>query len=909
MRIHLALAMLWLFAASSALAQEQVDQGDFPAGKTAIPLDGVTIRFRVTKATGAAASTQIAWRRGGEGLGGTVERGALAGEDNKPDIAINGWTAATPLTDIIGKGKGTRFATIVVTNGGKKAAPLSDVVMDVEIAEKGKPSRTFAETAPKGATIGLVVPAAANREAAIAGIQGLSTYAAHRRQELEAKVGPPTTRPSQFGVLGHLAGYGEGSGYGIRHSNPQIVAEECRTLELLGMNGLVAEKSVALADAAGIGKEFRRIYWGGPGSGSPMGFLSKGKNADPNAACPFDPSLPAHMQESVQKAIAEHKAVRAQQSWGIWWDEIGVAAKEHIQECPRCREAFVAFLKTQGIKPAEVGAENWDAVKPYRIWQPALAADKGANAAGGAKPQATAGGKGKKKTAAAPANAPTTATDGLLYYYTFRFLTYETAQLFPESAKKLKENGVLLYAMQGPTPSWSGHSLDWHEFYDLGANTALVFETSNRDPRIWQWESYLGDIMRGISTRHDLPIGSLIKPHRGAPLQRMLSLVSRGVQNFEWYTYGPDYAKGDSFSQSPLLLQDVARAGRFLAQAEPYLYGAKPVPAEVAFVSPRSSEIWGKMTEPGIAPFEDAKWVYLALRHAHVPVDVLSEQQLAEGKLQQYKVIYVVGPNLRRDAGAKLTEWVKAGGTLWTDALGLARDEANQPAAISKELLGLGERKLQKWGIVEGYKATTLAPIAGTAPAEAAIELPRGVGEEKPSGTIMPAAAREILDPGEGKVLLQFADGKPAMVFRQVGHGAVHILGCWAGVTYSERVRRSDFDMTTDYPEALNLLISGVGRFRTQRPIVCSSPLVEPILLTKGGQRCVTLANWAYRHNPAAPAHAASLESIKELRVELHIKDVKTVRSLMRGPLKLQHDQDVPFVVLHMDEIDVLIIE
>jgi hypothetical protein len=882
-----------------SLAQEQIDKGD-AAGKTSIPLTDVNLRVRVTQAK-PAGPFQIGWRRGGEGLGGVVERGAFADEARKAELALNVWTAAIPLADIVGKGRGTRFATIVVNAPGKKATPLTDVLVELEIAEKGKPPRVITEAAPKGGTVGLVVPAGGDRAAVIAGIECLSTYARHRRETLEKKFAGPATMPSQFGVLGHLAGYGEGTGYGIRHSNPQVVAEECRTLQLLGMNGLVGDKSFVLADAAGVGKEFRRINWGGPGSGSPMGILTKGKNADAEG-CPFDPKLPPAMRETVAKNIEAYKAVGAQRNWGIWWDEIGVAAKEHIADCPRCREAFVAYLKAQNVHPADVGVASWDAVKPYNIWK---ASDAPAD---GAKPQAAAGAKGKKKPGTGMATAPTTATDGLRYYYTFRFMTHATAQLFPESAKKLKENGILLYAMQGPTPSWSGHSLDWHEFYDEGANTALVFETSNRDPRIWQWESYLGDIMRGISARHDLPIGSLIKPHRGAPLQRMLSLVSRGVQNFEWYTYGPDYAKGDSFSQSPLLLEEVARAGRFLGMAEPYLYDAKPaMPAEVALVSPRSSEIWGKATESGIAPFEDAKWVYLALRHAHVPVDILGEQQLAEGKLQQYKVIYVVGPNLRRDAAAKLTEWVKAGGTLWTDALGLSRDEANQPAAISKELLGLRERKLQTWGTVEGYKATSINPMTGTAPPGAMIILLLLNGHPPPP--IIPAIGREVLD-AKGITGVVSSDNSLAIVAHAVEKGNIVVMGLFAGLTYSEKVRRSDFDMTTDFDDQIRGLIAAAAISRTNRPAIPSSPLVEACCLEKNGKRCITLTNWAYKHDPTAPQHAARLQPVENLRIAMNLGKLKSVRSLIHGPLKIEEKDGLPFVVLpRVDEIDVLVVE
>jgi hypothetical protein len=643
------------------------------------------------------------------------------------------------------------------------------------------------------------------------------------------------------------------------------------------MNGVVGEGSLKLADAAGVGDKFRRVYWGGPGSGSPMAAVSSRGAGEPDG-CPFDERLPAIMAKSIDSAIAEHEATRSQDRWALWWDEIGVAVKSHMNDCERCHEAFRHYLRSQKVTPEQVGAKDWNEIKPYPLWQ-------------------TAEVNGKPTQTAGP--LPKTESESLLYYYTYRFMTHATAQLFPPSAKTLDKHGIKLYAMQGPTPSWSGHSLDWHEFYDEDANTALVWETSNRDPRTWQLESYLADIMRGIGERHSLPIGCLIKPHRGAPQQRMLSVIARGTQTIEWYTYGPDYAKGDSFSQSPELLVEVARAGRFLAEAEPYLYGAKYAKQpQVAFVSPRSSEIWGKASELGITAFEDAKWVYLALRHAHIPVDILSEQQVAEGTLEKYKVCYIVGPNLHSSAHKPLQTWVEHGGVLWTDALGLARDEANQPAKELNAALKLGERKYEHWGSVPAYKATRLEPIVDkNRPADASVLL-KWDGKEHP---VALAAGREMLiAPG--------AHAPPPMLQHEVGKGRVFQFSFWAGLTYSAAVRRADFDMSTDFDAALaNLIASAATSVGVQRPVVASQPLVECLLLKKDGKHAVALINWAYRQSKGG---AEELVEHRDLRIDLPgaPRNAKW-RSLVHGKLAVA-TEEAPFVVLpKMGAIDLLVEE
>jgi hypothetical protein len=884
--MNLPLTRRWLMLLVASLApaasgQEQIDKGDAGA-KGGINLSDMALRVKVTRVAPEQKAVNILWRHGGEGLGGTVTRGAFAGDDGQELIAIGQWSKPAPLELVAGKGAGWRFATIVVSSStGRKAIALTDVAVDFEFSEGGKAIKSFTELAPNGATVGVAIPAgAANRQTFLAELAGLSEHARNRHQRLAKAFPEPAKMPRLFGVIGHLAGYGEGSGYGIRHSNPQIVKEECQTLELLGVNGLVGEKSVALADAAGMGKDFRSIYWGGPGSGSPMGMLKK--RAGEGEACPFDPALAKAMKDHVPATVAEHQGVGAKESWGLWWDEIGVAVKGHMQTCPRCREKFAEYLKAQQIAPDAIGAKSWDQVTPYPIWPDAKAGDK----------------------ASALAPAPADALDALRYYYTFRFMTEATAQLVVEPARQFKEAGVLLYAMQGPTPSWAGHSLDWHEFYDRGANTALVFETSNRDPRAWQFESYLADIGRGICERHGMPMGVLVKPHRGAVEQRMLSVVARGAKVIEWYTYGPDYAKGDSFSQSPELLERVAKAARFLGANEDLLYGAKPaVSAQVAFCSPRSSEIWGKATDLGVTAFEDAKWVYLALRHAHVPLDVLSEQQLAEGKLERYKVIYVVGPNLRRDAAGQLKKWVEAGGTLWTDAMGLSRDEANQPA--HEELTGLKDRKLEMWGKVEPYKATELKEFAER-------EVPAGAGLVLSSGKRWRAVVgRELIDGREfPENFASFSDGRAANYRRELGKGQVFVVGLWGGLTYSAQVRRSNFDMSVDFDRSIQSLITfPADHDGALLPVTASAPLVEPIALIKDGHRCIALINWAYRRDGT---RREALVPAANVRIELRaLGEVARVRSAKLGELKPDLTQPgiYSLTLPTLDEVDLLILD
>jgi hypothetical protein len=886
--------------ASAALAQEQIDKNDIAARGAAT--QRLAVRVRVTSAEPAQPSFRIDWRRGGEGLGGTVTRGGFRTEDQSPQIPSAEWSNWLPLREMVGTAKGWEFPTVVVTSEpivkGKSSnpgPPLTNVSVDFEFAEEGSIFKRITETAPKGQTVSFAFPGAALATkvtpAFSAQLNGISNHARERLESLRKAVPNPVTTPKLFGVIGRMGGYGDGPpgvrgshGFGVRHCNPAILKDEFETLRLLGVNGMV--DSMHLVDASGYKESFRHIFWGPPGSGEPMSFFQKGgKTTEPPDGCPFDPALKSHVLERTEKAIEEHRSVGAKNSWALWDDEMGVYAKEHIAHCERCAAVFRDYLKAQQVTLQQLAAKRWDDVKPYNLWLSATQAKD----------------KAKHPTGLQP--APENEADALRYYYTYRLMSHANGQVFTEAAKRFDAANIKLYAMQGPTPSWNGSSLDWHEFYDLKPNSAFVFETSNRDARVWQWESYLADIGRGIASRHNMDQGCLIKPHRGAPAQRMLSAVSRGYTAFEWYSYGPDYSKGDSFSQSPELLVRVAKAAQFLTKAEPYLFDARPshLP-EVAFISPRSTEIWSRVTDPGLTAFEDAKWVYTALRHAHIPLDVLSEQQLIEAKLDQYKVIYIPGSHLHHQAVVALDQWVKNGGTLWTSASGLHKDHSNQNNPVADAMLGLEprSRSIEAWGSAPQYRATSLEPLKE-----------QGVPDRSHLSwngkQITPRVGREKLRPAASTTIASFADGVPAITKHRHGRGETFVVGLWTGLTYSATVRREDFEMRSDFdPTLRNLIAAPALERKVQRPAIPSDPLVEALSLKREGRHSVALINWAYRNDDGSPNRAA-LQPIKDLRIELPgFPDAKKISSIHLGPLK----RDASAVILpELEEIDLLIIQ
>lgn len=730
--------------------QAEVDKGD------AVPLTtaaaDVTIQARVTK----GPASPVAWRWGGEGLGGGVTQGAF-GE------------APLPLSAFGRKLPKRLFLTLTA-----KAAEE----IEVEVARSGKTVRTLRQ---RGPSAGIVLPDAL----------GLLDYAKARAEALEKLPWAARPAPKKFAVLTDLGGWGEGAGYGIRYSDPAVAETEARTLRQLGVNGLRSRP--------GFLKDFTRASIDGH-----LGFVSK--------TCPFA----GGSERQIAAALAEKKE---HETWILTVDEIGTifaatpeGKLKHASACAACGREYRAWLKSKGYAPADFGKTSWDEVAPVDLSAPA---------------------------------------EPLSTYCTSAFGNVATARSFTPLRDALAGKAYT-YALRGNNFLMGGSSLDFFEFY-RHADNAFVYETSNRDPRIWGWDSYLCDVGRRVSAENKIAFGIYVKPHRGAPAQRMLAAAARGARMIYWYTYGPDYWKGDSFSTNLDTLALVSKASRLLGRAEEVLFGAaferRP---EVAVVNPWSSERWLGLepTPARIAAWENAKWTYTALQHAHVPVDPLDEEQLLREDLSAYKVIYVNGPHLTRAAAAKLAAWK---GLLVTSGGGLMYDEAKRPLdllpARPEPVLTI---KPQLYG------GTTIQPF------------PAGVTKEPPKAE---RTAKAV------------------------------VISGFPGLEYSAAVRHDAYDMSKDFRDELRALIAGPALERVKPDVDASHPLVEGLLVRNGEKRAVALMNWAYRAGGILVPHA-------NLKVFIRgVSAAKVVSAMTDRPLSAEAVEGGVRVTLPLlEEADVLLL-
>lgn len=191
--------------------------------------------------------------------------------------------------------------------------------------------------------------------------------------------------------------------------------------------------------------------------------------------------------------------------------------------------------------------------------------------------------------------------------------------------------------------------------------------------------------------------------------------------------------------------------------------------------------------------------VYIALRHAQIPVDIVTEDDAVAGELTRlgYHTLYVVEPHVSDAAGAAIAKWVNGGGYVFATAGAGLINENNVTNSAMATLLGVTQHAIFEGG---GTDPDSIAPPprAGTVRGVQFIkqDLPfapkldtviggdegpteMGVYGAKSIFELAPAAAKDA------RVLRRFgSDNSPALITRVVGTGEVTYAGFLPGLAY-----------------------------------------------------------------------------------------------------------------------------
>ncbi|NQT84022.1 hypothetical protein HQ563_13430 [bacterium] len=377
-----------------------------------------------------------------------------------------------------------------------------------------------------------------------------------------------------------------------------------------------------------------------------------------------------------------------------------------------------------------------------------------------------------------------------------------------------------------------------------------------------------------------LPIIAWITPSDETNLRlKCASALCQGAKHFFYWTYGPTaFGTENYWSDLHGEYDGIAKIVRQLAAAEHILAPGKVRKTRVALLYSISSDLWQPF---GYIHMLERRATYLSLVHQQYLVDMLTEEDVAAGRLRDYDVLYVTDPCISAAAVAAIEGWVHSGGYLYGSCAAGSRNEFNEPVPGLARAFGISPEV--KTEIQAGeYR------VRGELNSMEYIDLVR-VNE---TDTIGPATQFGVVGtkvyfaPTSAKVVGTFGDGTlPAVAIGTFGRGRSAYFAACPGVSYLKAAKFVPDKLKEKYPATERHLINSSARARgAARLVELSHPVVEAGVYDAQKGTALVLANFTY-------------EPITDLTVRLPVgRMVKCVRSVENGALKFSVE-DTPEVL------------
>lgn len=392
-----------------------------------------------------------------------------------------------------------------------------------------------------------------------------------------------------------------------------------------------------------------------------------------------------------------------------------------------------------------------------------------------------------------------------LHYFTQLFRTRAIGDFMAAQRKILEEvRGRSVPTMVNFSDGATYHAnffsqgIDYFELLDSNDQNAIWGEDWANNSSTYQCAGFNVALMQAAARKRGQTVGHYLIAHAGRTpwdtKTKAVSETARGVRMWQNFSYGPSWGshEGGAPSRShlwwghPELWRANAEISREIGAVEDWLLTAKPASADVAILYSSSSDAWTMWTN--LASGFDRMHTWLALAHAQVSTDILSERDVETGLLT-HKVCYFSGPNLTHAAATKLRAWVEAGGTLFLTAGAASRDEFNRPLDTLTPLFPAERAEVahlepyQNSGKFLSYLNSQDTVTWGDEKLEVLSMkqelLPRAPGKR----TALPDANDDEAN-DDIKILATFRDGKPAVVSGRVGKGRVIVCGFLPALSY-----------------------------------------------------------------------------------------------------------------------------
>jgi hypothetical protein len=534
-------------------------------------------------------------------------------------------------------------------------------------------------------------------------------------------------------------------------------------------------------------------------------------------------------------------------------DEAGAMALSTMVQHESAHQQFREWLKQQGYTPENLGAASWEAVK--------LTADR-------------------------------KAQPPLLYLTSQLFRAWSVQHFFgqaTEIAHKYYPPHILTTQNYSDGPVYVGNMYNQgNDYFQWFKNKALDLAFSEDWTNGGSTRELCGwnvALLRAATKYHHQPIGMYdITSFGRAPLEVKLkaySDIAEGAKFLHFYSYAPRYQSHElNWYQKWPMYPAVAEVAHEIGAAESVLLGAMPRQAQTAIIYSIPYDIWNEGVDNSQA-FERMH-SFIALKHAQVPVDILSDEDARSGYLAGYKLAYLFGDQLDARTVAPLAAWVRNGGTLVLSPGAGSRDALNLESKALDEALAIERSPVE---VLQGFYSSSGYLKILTSKGKVKLPAANGIAAEEVD---LLAQRQKLQAPAGSKVLATFEDGSSALVAQQVGRGQVIAYGFMPALAYIHgahkrfwetgskdelvepleivgkamaasgktdpdypdgggKIKRSAYlPMPFDYSPALRQIINAPTYFaRIAKPVTCNTAQVEAAFLEGAEGWAVPLANYS----------------------------------------------------------------